>query len=712
MDIERITKDFEEIRATLRMSIGKYDDVEKSKRVYQHIAKVASDSKFKEIQLNDLKCYVGGYIFIDPETKEVIPLFGSNKRTQGKPAYPLSYVWSNKKIDEQDPFDAFMDNIFIAWRTNESIRADDLNAFKPEYLYHLPSAANTIYPNLPKHPVERSFNETTGCLYCPMGEVAFYVYAWRFLVRTIWLCNGDINKSDQYITLDENFDTPESIPKRMWDPTLWSTGLIRENEWSNIRMNGVIQTVNYFNEKIDNLQEVYPYKISPWKKDWNAMLLIEKKGKQEYTLGGLLLPLLEFASFLAVLKKHPQRKNIKSYIESIKANPNTISENKLTAIDKSLRIFIIDYFSSELNIKKNDANKLLEKLHSIVRFPVIAYFYWNYFDEAPRTHMVIPVWSSNLDRVRLPFKNDSTDLWNHYETGILGVSVIGTNPFSEFDWTINGQTYNFDSLRFSFCREYFEIFSQYIVDDWFFTRIKDVEHKRTLELAREYSHRMSSPIADIQSRIQSIKRFYQDNDDLIKKLDMLSKQIKKITFYKDRFKDLIPNRSPTAIDIKYLLSKIFGEFQNIFEVSTTLKIHCNFSLKLLIDEYIIYSIFHELLYNAYSHNKKRNDLAIECDINITNNQTKTPVIDRSQLSKGSNLITIRFLNKGKCIPENNFNKIFLRSFTTKMGGTGFGLYRIRQLVEDELGGVIIPVKYNQGAIFVISFLLSKNQIIK
>ena len=72
-------------------------------------------------------------------------------------------------------------------------------------------------------------------------------------------------------------------------------------------------------------------------------------------------------------------------------------------------------------------------------------------------------------------------------------------------------------------------------------------------------------------------------------------------------------------------------------------------------------------------------------------------------TKLTNKIRLNIFNSGDNIPEENIDKIFTAYFSTKEsgGGTGIGLYLVRQIVENHFGGSVYCRNTENGVVFTI-----------
>lgn len=704
MNLKTITEAFEKTRADLRKSIGKYDDADKSSRVYQHIAAATSKPSLKKIQLKELKCFVGGYVFINPENGEVTPLFGKNERIKGEAGYPLTYVWENISEEKKKPFNDFLDNIFIAWRESETIKSESY--FRPEYLYHLPGVEKIISPEIQKHASEKKFNDETGCHYCPMGEVSFFLYAWRFFIRTIWLCNGNIKDSESVLTLDDDYQVPGNISKHMWSSQEINSYSQREKAWIDFQLRDAEISNNELQNKLDRLQESLPITKSPWKADWEAMLLT-KANNGNIAKGELLIPLLRYAHFLAVSNNYALKSKISKYLDSLINNKKGgLSKSLLVEIDTTLRDLIVHYFSEQPKGIEYDVKKQLTNLHSVVRFPVIAYFYWNYFDKSARTHLVIPVWTSSIEEVLLPFKNKDTGKLSNTKTGILGVAVIGTKPFLEFDWTFNVKVKRGSkSLRFALIRQYYEIFNQYITDDWYFQRLRVRELERTEEIVADLDHRLGGSIGSINTSNNQLFRIlsHHERNKVRDEYNSIRTEYKLMTYYLENLLHLAFGKKED-LEIIDTINNIVSRSNEVYSNMIEFTFSENSTINWFGYQGVWYAILFELFYNSVKAVRQKKKIIGRITVQIDEHEEE--VSEKESIRN----IELIIADNGIGIPVDYKEEIFKRGFkvNSESEGTGFGLYRVKKLVEEELLGTIREDgDEGIGAKFVINFNIAQ-----
>lgn len=79
----------------------------------------------------------------------------------------------------------------------------------------------------------------------------------------------------------------------------------------------------------------------------------------------------------------------------------------------------------------DESTALLRKIHRKSRFPLLAYLYWNAFDQAlPKTHMVLPIWVDYLEGAAkcVRISNDEITTGSTY---LAGAAVVSVSPVKE-----------------------------------------------------------------------------------------------------------------------------------------------------------------------------------------------------------------------------------------------------------------------------------------
>lgn len=722
----------DKVRARLRTTIGSYTSIPISNRVYKHISTVASSQELLDFQLVVMKCYVGGYIFIDPDERDVFPLFGASPRTKGEPAYPLKYVWSNPKAKD-GKYENAIDSMFMCWRLAESIRPEDKkNSYLPEYLCHLPlviqsdSEHGLIHVNDDSlNPVEQDFRDKSGCHYCSMGETTFFVYAWRFLLRLIWLHGPSATFPQDDISLLEDKGPCTGIRSDyLWDPCVWSKRGSRERQWVDyIRKRELNKDAGWL-ELTNVLQENGPI-ASPWLHDWEAMLLVNRSDNNKVKPGNLLAPLLRFAEFAAAkVGSNAVSKELKAWHKLIVSPLKTetqLTVDQLCTIDGLFKRAVCDYFSGDsnaLNTVRQKAAVLLEHLHRMVRFPVLPYFYWIAADGSPKTHLVIPVWTSNIETVHFSLPKDprlakrdkeSSSSVTTVNTPVMGVAVLGVHPLDEIDWTMSDDTpARTDSQRFALLRQYYEMFAAYIADEWFYSRTRQGIRRITEELLKDAVHRINGPMGDLESAIELARDYLESRQLLDHTISNHFKNaenaIRLVEYYMDILDDKIPIDKPENINIVELTERIAEEFRLSHQVNVYFENRTVAVPHIIGYGNILRSVLDELLHNASKSIRVRDSGWIRVTVDNANTEIPRDLYFQGLAHTNEQAVMIIVEDNGPGVAPENRDKIFNRGFSTT-GSTGYGLWRVKNALRDELGGEIFECgATGHGAKFCIQLL--------
>jgi signal transduction histidine kinase len=111
--------------------------------------------------------------------------------------------------------------------------------------------------------------------------------------------------------------------------------------------------------------------------------------------------------------------------------------------------------------------------------------------------------------------------------------------------------------------------------------------------------------------------------------------------------------------------------------------------KLMVDPEMMQQVLTDLISNAIEAMPKGGKIAI-------------------QASKKEGAICIRIRDAGVGIAKDILNKIFLPLFTTKPGGTGFGLPVCNRLVEIHGGSIIVDSVPDKGSTFTVKLPLRRH----
>ena len=106
----------------------------------------------------------------------------------------------------------------------------------------------------------------------------------------------------------------------------------------------------------------------------------------------------------------------------------------LSKIDDALQAIAFLVFS-DLSKGKKLVIDLLNVVHKIARFPIMAYFYWIAIAGGIKAHLVFPVWTTSSFPVTVRLPCGENDLCT-IQSPIAGVCLLGIEPIKEMDETL------------------------------------------------------------------------------------------------------------------------------------------------------------------------------------------------------------------------------------------------------------------------------------
>jgi len=213
------------------------------------------------------------------------------------------------------------------------------------------------------------------------------------------------------------------------------------------------------------------------------------------------------------------------------------------------------------------------------------------------------------------------------------------------------------------------------------------------EVAQEVAHEIKNPLTPIRLNIEFLEMAWkQKSPDFDVKIESITKavneQIDNLARIAEEFSSFAKMPSPIFEEINVLNN--INSVKNLFEISDNITINISYDKNrkyiILGDKNQINRVFNNLIKNAIQALGNRTEGLI--DINI------------KQLNKK---IQISIFDNGVGISENDVNKIFTPSFSTKTSGMGIGLYMVKQIVEAHKGRIWFESSEGFGTTFYLEF---------
>ena len=214
------------------------------------------------------------------------------------------------------------------------------------------------------------------------------------------------------------------------------------------------------------------------------------------------------------------------------------------------------------------------------------------------------------------------------------------------------------------------------------------------EMARQVAHEIKNPLTPMKLSIQYLQRSIDNGSANIKQLsqrvaETLVEQIDQLAKIAGDFSQFA-NISNVKLE-KFDVSDIISSMVNLYQ-SDTLTINWekeDASYEVMADRVQINRLFTNLLKNAIEAEEGNEMITININQKMVN----------------GNLI-ISIADKGKGIPEEVQQKIFIPNFTTKSSGTGLGLAICKGIVEKANGHISFKTKEGDGTVFIIELPLA------
>lgn len=340
-----------------------------------------------------------------------------------------------------EAYQELIDGLFLGRRGKQPLMGGEQNIYSPEFYWQLAQIYHKKYHRFePSEFTQYLHDQRSPYVYCPIGEMAFFLYAWRLLFRHFQR-TGSLTDS-----ISENLSFSREEKARcanIWRLDVWQkhSGIRPELDWlrtlddlgkseepSKFRDNLVRQWADVHQRLdvgVDGSADISQY----WKLDWFSLGLL-KKGANHFNGGkptDMLFSLLEFARSLN--KGHNWVfEDLGSLRDSIQEK-SVVDWKDLERLDSALQACALAFLRKGMNGIRS-ISALLSELHSLARFPLLPYFYWTAIDGLPKEHFVFPIWESWRFpvEVRVPERDGRSST---FTIPAVGIALIAISPMQE-----------------------------------------------------------------------------------------------------------------------------------------------------------------------------------------------------------------------------------------------------------------------------------------
>jgi two-component system, NtrC family, nitrogen regulation sensor histidine kinase NtrY len=215
------------------------------------------------------------------------------------------------------------------------------------------------------------------------------------------------------------------------------------------------------------------------------------------------------------------------------------------------------------------------------------------------------------------------------------------------------------------------------------------------EMAKQVAHEIKNPLTPMKLGIQHLQRAWIDDhaqkEQLVQKMcATLIEQIDTLTNIANEFSNFAKMPKPEYTRIA--LSSVLIPLVDLYNESE--HVHINFEKSLdesevNADKDQLLRVFSNLIKNAIQAIPENKEGKINIGVHQENNK-----------------IIIAIEDNGEGIPKDQYDKIFVPSFTTKSGGTGLGLAMVKNMVEGMDGSVWFTSMVGKGTTFFVQLTIA------
>ncbi len=658
-----------------------------------------AESQFSTFLQSDLKVGVAGFILIDPETSELMPLFSEQAAPLG---FYLPYTWRDP---DSVRYERGITALFNIWRSTEAL---DLplgqGKYPPEYVYYLPDH-NVDDPALWPE-AERTCRRNTGCHYVPLGEILCFLLLWRLFLCKCAVPDGTIDDFVATVSLDGIRDS--TGPTSLW------TLLSRENmSPRELALLDHLETKDEVGIAIATLFSRFDAASSPsavLSRDLERLGLVSEgtaRGQDHQwratpALSALACYCQGILGTANAEEKTARCSGLVALAEESGGVTSQVLRSILEMVLDTLSAIAQGHACPSLSSSASGPEGL-RLVQDCARFPIIPYYYWNILDSWNKCHLVVPIHYSYTRPFAAPMfhRKDHTEPLQSYRsaydeavttrTNCSGVVVIGTTPFGNLDWTLpqGARTHAEvakESRRFALLREFLSVLGQPIVDQAFYRAlVEEHERRKRVEsyqsLARTVIHHVGGRLAMASSRVERARGLENEARDrsmatIANNLAKYEIDVLQIGYYIDP--GARRNESVDVLPIARRMADVMKDRAASLELDIEI---AGTSTNVLFYEDAVKVLITELLENSIKHNSNKGDLQIVVS-------TRRLLDDDGEILSrfGSwpvNLVLCSVSDNGNGIPEQYKRTIFephRRLEDTTADGHGEGLWLLRRMV--------------------------------
>jgi len=217
-------------------------------------------------------------------------------------------------------------------------------------------------------------------------------------------------------------------------------------------------------------------------------------------------------------------------------------------------------------------------------------------------------------------------------------------------------------------------------------------------LASNLAHEIRNPLNAINVNLDIVKEEIEDprEDSNAKSLGIIDNVKNEVKMLSTMMTNFLSYARPIKkekenIDLKALLNDVVDFSQPEFH-----KNHIRCDLKIIAEDTLIegsYGDIRQVISNII--------------INSVQAMNEYPRLLSINLSQDDNQVILKIKDTGKGIPKEDLPRVFEAFFTTKPGGSGFGLAIAQRIINDHNGDIKIESEIDKGTVVIIRLPLTK-----
>jgi two-component system, NtrC family, nitrogen regulation sensor histidine kinase NtrY len=218
------------------------------------------------------------------------------------------------------------------------------------------------------------------------------------------------------------------------------------------------------------------------------------------------------------------------------------------------------------------------------------------------------------------------------------------------------------------------------------------------EMARQVAHEIKNPLTPMKLSVQHLERAWKDKaPDIDKKLEKFTRtlveQIDTLSDIASEFSNFakMPESNPENFNVVELAKNVVNLFKDTPEAEVIISSLSSPQIMVRADKNQLLRVFNNLIKNAIQSMPVDQKGRVEISIKTENN-----------------FVLIEVKDNGEGIPDDQKEKIFVPSFTTKTGGSGLGLPITKNIVNDAGGRIWFKSVQGSGTIFYVELPLVKS----